>query len=52
MNVGMTRARHMLLLVGNQSTLFSHPFLVELVAYVKGVGGYCRAHEMSKHNLV
>ena len=34
----MTRARRKLLLVGDSSTLCSHPFL-ELLAYVKGVGG-------------
>ena len=39
MNVGMTRARRKLLLVGNSSTLCRHPFFVELLAYVKGVGG-------------
>jgi hypothetical protein len=39
MNVGMTRARRKLLLVGDSSTLCSHPFFVDLLAYVKGVGG-------------
>jgi superfamily I DNA and/or RNA helicase len=39
MNVGMTRARRKLLLVGDSSTLGRHPFFVELLAYVKGVGG-------------
>jgi superfamily I DNA and/or RNA helicase len=48
MNVGMTRARRNLLLVGDSSTLCSHPFFVELLAYVKGVGGYRMAHEMGK----
>jgi hypothetical protein len=38
MNVGMTRARRKLLLVGDSSTLCRHPFFVELLAYVKGVG--------------
>jgi superfamily I DNA and/or RNA helicase len=32
MNVGMTRARRKLLLVGDSSTLFRHPFFVELLA--------------------
>jgi ATP-dependent RNA/DNA helicase IGHMBP2 len=27
-------------LVGDLSTLGRHPFFVELLAYVKGVGGY------------
>ena len=46
MNVGMTRARRKLLLVGDSATLCSHPFFVELLAYVKGVGGYRMAQEM------
>jgi hypothetical protein len=36
---GMTRARRKLLLVGDSSTLCSHPFFVELLEYVKGVAG-------------
>jgi ATP-dependent RNA/DNA helicase IGHMBP2 len=48
MNVGMTRARRKLLLVGDSSTLCRHPFFVELVAYVKGVGGYRMAHAVAK----
>ena len=40
MNVGMTRARRKLLLVGDSSTLCRHPFFGELLAYVKGVGSY------------
>jgi hypothetical protein len=39
MNVGMTRARRKLLLVGDSSTLCRHPFFGELLEYVKGVGG-------------
>jgi ATP-dependent RNA/DNA helicase IGHMBP2 len=42
MNVGMTRARRKLLLVGDSSTLCSNPFFVELLAYVKRIGGYFR----------
>ena len=37
MNVGMICARRKLLMVGDLSTLCSHPFFVELLAYVKGV---------------
>jgi hypothetical protein len=48
MNVGMTRARRKLLLVGDSSTLCSHPFFGELLAYVKGVGGYRTANEVGK----
>ncbi|PUE42597.1 AAA domain-containing protein [Limnohabitans sp. Bal53] len=47
MNVGMTRARRKLLLVGDSSTLCRHPFFGELLAYVKGVGGYRTAHELN-----
>jgi ATP-dependent RNA/DNA helicase IGHMBP2 len=47
MNVGMTRARRKLLLVGDSSTLCRHPFFVELLAYVKGVGGYRTAREVA-----
>jgi superfamily I DNA and/or RNA helicase len=48
MKVGMTRARRKLLLVGDSSTLFRHPFFLELLAYVKEVGGYRTAREMGK----
>ncbi len=48
MNLGMTRARRKLLLVGDSSTLCKHPFFGELLAYVKGVGGYGAAHEVGK----
>jgi superfamily I DNA and/or RNA helicase len=40
MNVGMTRARRKLLLVGDSSTLCSDPFFVDLLAYVKRMGSY------------
>jgi superfamily I DNA and/or RNA helicase len=36
MNVGMTRARRKLLLVGNSFTLCRHPFLWELLVCVNG----------------
>ena len=49
MNVGMTRARRKLLLVGDSSTLCRHPFFGELLAFVKVVGGYRTAHEVVKH---
>jgi ATP-dependent RNA/DNA helicase IGHMBP2 len=47
MNVGMTRARRKLLLVGDSSALCRHPFFGELLAYVKGVGGYRTANELA-----
>ena len=46
MNVGMTRARRKLLLVGDSSTLGAHPFFQELLGYVKRIGGYRSAWEM------
>ncbi len=46
MNVGMTRARRKLLLVGDSSTLYRHPFFVELLAYVKGVGGVSKSVDL------
>ncbi|MDO9023313.1 AAA domain-containing protein [Zwartia sp.] len=45
MNVGMTRARRKLLLVGDSSTLSFNPFFVDLLNYVKRMGGYRRARE-------
>ena len=43
MNVGMTRARRKLLLVGDSSTLSFNPFFVDLLNYVKRIGGYRQA---------
>ena len=40
MNVGMTRARRKLLMVGDSSTLCRHPFFMDLLTYVKRIGGY------------
>ena len=47
MNVGMTRARRKLLLVGDSSTLGSNPFFMELLAYVKRMGGYRTGWEIA-----
>jgi len=49
MNVGMTRARRKLLLVGDASTLSCNPFFVDLLNYVKQVGGYRKANEIANH---
>jgi predicted DNA helicase len=49
MNVGMTRARRKLLLVGDASTLCYHPFFIDLLAYVKRVGGYRPLCDMAQH---
>jgi superfamily I DNA and/or RNA helicase len=46
MNVGMTRARRKLLLVGDSSTLGAHPFFKELLSYVERIGGYRTAWEI------
>ena len=47
MNVGMTRARRKLLLVGDSSTLSTHAFFRDLLAYVKRIRGYCAASELA-----
>ncbi len=47
MNVGMTRARRKLLLVGDSSTLSANPFFQELLAYVERIGGYRTAWEIA-----
>jgi ATP-dependent RNA/DNA helicase IGHMBP2 len=46
MNVGMTRARKKLLLIGDSSTLGSHPFYKAFLEYVERVGGYRTAWEL------
>jgi hypothetical protein len=52
LNVGTTRARRKLLLVGDSSKLCSHPFIVEVLAYVKRMGGYRTAHEIGKQTRI
>ncbi|WP_300659190.1 AAA domain-containing protein [Hydrogenophaga sp.] len=47
MNVGMTRARRKLLLVGDSSTLSAHPFFKDLLAHVQCIGGYRTAWAMA-----
>lgn len=47
MNVGMTRARRKLLLVGDASTLSFNPFFVDLLDYIKRIGGYRQAKEIA-----
>ena len=47
MNVGMTRARRKLILVGDSSTLSANPFFMDLLAYVKRIGGYRTAWEIA-----
>jgi len=50
MNVGMTRARRKLLLVGDSSTLCCHPFLGEMLADANGVDGYRTSFGTGKQN--
>ncbi len=47
MNVGMTRARRKLLIVGDSSTLSANAFFKDLLAYVKRIGGYRTAWEIA-----
>ncbi|QIL74940.1 AAA domain-containing protein [Hymenobacter sp. HDW8] len=46
MNVGMTRARRKLLIVGDSSTLGRHPFYRDFLDYVESIGAYRTAWEM------
>jgi len=46
MNVGMTRSRRKLLLVGGSSKLSAHAFFKELLAFVERIGGYRTAWEI------
>jgi len=48
MNVGMTRARKKLLLIGDSSTLGAHPFYKAFLDYVERVGGYRTAWELQE----
>jgi ATP-dependent RNA/DNA helicase IGHMBP2 len=48
MNVGMTRARKKLLLIGDSSTLGGHPFYKAFLDYVERVGGYRTAWELQE----
>ncbi len=45
MNVALTRARRMLLVVGDSATLASHPFYAELLEYVEAYGDYRSAYD-------
>ncbi|UOG72840.1 AAA domain-containing protein [Hymenobacter tibetensis] len=46
MNVGMTRARKKLLIVGDSSTLGSHPFYKAFLDYTESIGAYRTAWEL------
>ena len=48
MNVGMTRARRKLLLVGDSSTLCRYPLVIGILDCLKVLGGYRTAHEVGK----
>ncbi|WP_114782274.1 AAA domain-containing protein [Botryobacter ruber] len=49
MNVGMTRAKKKLVIVGDSSTLAQHTFFAELIAYAESIGAYKSAWEYSQH---
>ncbi|MBT9489371.1 MAG: IGHMBP2 family helicase [Rubrivivax sp.] len=48
MNVGITRARRKLLIVGDSSTLGAHPFFKELLAFIERMGGYRTGWEIGE----
>ncbi len=48
MNVGMTRARRKLLLIGDSATLSTHPFYRDFVNYVEDIGAYRTAWEFQQ----
>jgi len=52
MNVGMTRARRKLLLVGDSSTLGAHPFFIRLLNHVKRTGAYRTAFDFDETRLI
>lgn len=45
-NVAMTRARKMLIMIGDSATLSSHPFYLELLEFVQREGFYKSAFEL------
>ncbi len=40
MNVGLTRARRKLIVIGDSATLASHPFYERLIAYFGEIGAH------------
>lgn len=48
MNVGMTRARRKLIIVGDSATLSTNPFFAALIAYVESIGAYKSAWELTE----
>ena len=48
MNVGMTRARKKLVLVGDSATLSQHAFFADLLTYVESIGAYKSAWELTE----
>ncbi len=47
MNVAMTRARKKLVIIGDSSTICSHPFYDKLLDYVNEIGAYRSAFELT-----
>jgi superfamily I DNA and/or RNA helicase len=48
MNVGMTRARKKLIMVGDSTTLSLHPFFADMLAYMESIGAYKSAWELTE----
>lgn len=45
MNVGMTRARRLLIVIGDSGTIVRHPFYKDFLAYVEQLGAHRSAYE-------
>ena len=45
MNVGMTRARRLLIVIGDSATIVRHPFYKDFLDYVEGLGAHKSAWE-------
>ncbi|MFD2244787.1 AAA domain-containing protein [Pontibacter ruber] len=48
LNVGMTRAKKKLVIVGDSATLTQHPFFAALIAYVESINAYRSAWELTE----
>jgi ATP-dependent RNA/DNA helicase IGHMBP2 len=46
MNVAMTRARKMLIVIGDSATIGNHKFYSEFISYAESVDGYQSAWEL------
>jgi superfamily I DNA and/or RNA helicase len=48
MNVGMTRAKKKLVIIGDSATLSNHPYYAAFLAYVESINSYRSAWEMTE----